>query len=116
MNDLIEAGRRVAARLFPAENTIDDAIIANASLQIALVTARRETQQPAGVIQLAIQDAVESAAALSEARRKMVGVHARIVKMRTEMGVPGYGFGCEAPCLQSDQPAEQAEATKLKAV
>lgn len=113
MNDQFEAGRRVAARLFPAENLIDDALIANASLQIALVTARRDAQQPAGVIQNAIQETIESATALGEARRKIVGVHARVVKLRDELGLPAHGYGCEAPCLPSSDPVSDKAALKV---
>ncbi len=99
MKSKIEAGRAVAARLFPAENAIDDAIVANASLQIALVLARKDTQQPCGTIQAAIEDAVASNVALSEARARIVSTHGRIVRLRDELGLPPVGYGCEAPCL-----------------
>ncbi len=114
MNDKIEAGRRVAARLFPAENAIDDAIVASASLQIALVKARQEAQQPSGTIQSALNDTVAASAALMEARRAIVGTHSKIVKLRDDLGLPTTGFGCEAPCVPTRGASK--EATNLKAV
>ena len=99
INDKIKAGKMVAARLFPAENSIDDALIATASLQIALLNARRDAQEPCGTIQEALAGTVASNAALIEARQAIVGAHAKIVKMRDRLGLPTTGYGCEAPCL-----------------
>jgi hypothetical protein len=113
MKEKIEAGRRVAARLFAAENAIDEAVVAAASLQISLVQARREAQEPCGTIQAALNDAVAASAALMEARRAMVGTHNKVVKLRDDLGLPTTGFGCETPCL----PPVQADAMpQLKAV
>ncbi len=114
MKEKIEAGRRVAARLFPAENAIDEALVASASLQIALVKARQETQQPCGVIQAALDDTVTASAALIEARRAIVGTHRKIVKLRDDLGLPTTGFGCAAPCLEGATSAK--ETAQLKAV
>jgi hypothetical protein len=113
MNDKIEAGRRVASRLFTAENAIDEALIAAASLQISLVEARRETRQPCGTIQAALNDAVAASAALMEARRAIVGTHGKIVKLRDDLGLPPTGFGCDRVCLP---PPEDEETPQLKAV
>lgn len=98
MNDKMEAGRRVAGRLFPAESTIDDALIANAALQLALLTTRRDIRQPFGFIQSALADTVASASALVEARRAVASTHGKILKMRETLGLPGSGFGCETVC------------------
>ena len=99
MNDKIKAGKLVAARLFPAENSIDDALIATAALQIALLNARRDAQEPCGTIQGALADTIATNAALIEARQAIVNGHAKIVKLRDKLGMPTTGYGCEAPCL-----------------
>jgi len=114
MNDKIEAGRRVASRLFTAENAIDEALIAAASLQISLVEARQETRQPCGTIQAALNDAVAASAALMEARRAIVGTHGKIVKLRDDLGLPETGFGCDRICIPP--PHEARETSQLKAV
>jgi hypothetical protein len=104
MNDKMEAGRRVASRLFPAENTIDEALLANAALQIALVGARRDIQAPCGTNQGMLADLVASNNALIEARQKLVGLHAKVVRAQRELGMEALPFGCERPCLNTDQP------------
>lgn len=113
MNDKIKAGKAVAARLFPAENAIDQALIANASFQIALLTARRETQEPCGTIQRALDGVVTSNQALLEARRSMVEAHAQIVRLRDKLGLPTTGYGCESPC---QPPIELEPQPHLRAV
>ncbi|HEX8639685.1 MAG TPA: hypothetical protein VF704_00870 [Allosphingosinicella sp.] len=113
MNDKIKAGKAVAARLFPAENAIDQALIASASFQIALLTARREAQQPCGTIQRALDEVVTSNQALLDARRAMVEAHAQVVRLRHKMGLPPTGYGCETPC---QPPIELEPQTHLKAV
>lgn len=113
MNEKIKAGKAVAARLFPAENAIDEALIANAAFQIALLTARQEAQQPCGTIQTALDGVVTSNRALMEARRAMVEAHAEVVRLRHKMGLPPTGYGCETPCLP---PIELEPQTHLRAV
>ena len=113
MNDKIKAGRAVAARLFPAENAIDQALIASASFQIALLTARREAQEPCGTIQRALDEVATSNQALMDARRAMVEAHAQVVRLRNKMGLPPTGYGCETPC---QPPIELEPQTHLKAV
>ena len=108
MNRKFEAGKRVAGRLFPAENSIDEALIANATFQIALVSARRDAQQPCGTIQAALAGAVSASQALIEARRATVEAHAEIVRLRDEMGLPTTGYGCMTPCLVSEEPETRA--------
>lgn len=113
MNEKIKAGKAVAARLFPAENAIDEALIANAAMQIALLTARQEAQQPCGSIQSALDGVVSSNQALLEARRAMVEAHAQVVRLRHKMGLPPTGYGCETPCMP---PIELEPQTHLRAV
>jgi hypothetical protein len=106
MKNKITAGKAVAARLFPAENTIDEALIANASLLVALLTARRDAQEPCGTIQGALDGTVDSNKALMDARRAIVSAHAQIVQLRDDLGLPTTGYGCETPCLptSAEQP------------
>ena len=107
MNKKLEAGKRVASRLFPAENTIDEALVANAALMIATVNARRELQAPCGVNQGALAELMAAGNLLIEARQKTVRAHAKFVQIRADEGMEEYPFGCEHPCLQADQqPAE----------
>jgi hydrogenase maturation factor len=110
MNRKIEAGRRLAARLFPAENTIDEALVASATLQIALVTARKDAREPCGRIQSALERAAAANQALVEARREAVHVHEEIVKMRDDLGLPTTGYGCEVACLMVQEPASKLQA------
>ena len=105
MNKNFEAGRSVAARLFPAENSLDEALLANASLEIELVTARRTMQAPCGTNQGMLDDLAAAKIALVEARGRMVRLHAKIVKARSEFGMDELPFGCEHPCLMADQEA-----------
>lgn len=114
MNDKIEAGRRVASRLFTAEDAIDEALIAAAALQVSLIEARQETGLPCGTIQAALNDAVAASAALMEARRAMVGTHRKIVKLRDDLGLDENDFGCVRVCLSPSHEAK--ETSQLKAV
>ncbi len=104
MNEKLEAGRRVASRLFPAENTIDEALVANASLVIATVTARRELQAPCGTNQSVLAELMAAGNHLIEARQKTVRAHARFVQIRADEKMEELPFGCERPCLMADQP------------
>ena len=108
MNKKLEAGQRVAARLFPAENTIDDALVANASLVIATVTARRELQAPCGTNQGVLTELMAAGNLLVEARQKTVRAHAKFVQIRADEGMDELEFGCQRPCLESTQPAPEA--------
>jgi len=108
MNEKYEAGRRVASRLFPAENTIDDALLAIAALQEAVVRARRHFQAPCGVNQTLLSELAASNAAIMEARSRMVRVHAKVVQVQRELGMEELPFGCESPCLMDDQPATES--------
>lgn len=113
MNEKLRVGQQVAARLFPTENSIDDALIASASLRIALITARRDIQEPCGKIQKALDENEACGAALLEARRKIVTTHASIVRLRDDLGLPPTGFGCETPCVELTAPQTEG---RLKAV
>lgn len=108
MNEKYQAGRSVAARLFPAENTIDDALLAAASLEIELVGARRVMQAPCGTNQGMLSDLAAAKAALVEARGNMVRLHAKIVKARNEFGMEELSFGCMHPCLGDETPPIEA--------
>lgn len=102
MKDKIEAGRRVVARLFPAENTIDDALVANAALTIATVEGRKVLQSPCGANQKALAALQAAGAHLVEARQATVLAHAEFVRIRADEGLETVPFGCDQPCLSTE--------------
>jgi len=112
MNKKIEAGHRVAQRLLPAENSIDTAIIDNAALVIALVSARREAEQPCAVIQKALDEAQTTAARLNDARRSIVDTHTQILRVRTKIGLGEVDYGCGSPCLPSAEKRSPVKAVE----
>jgi hypothetical protein len=111
MNDTFEAGKRVASRLFPSEKLIDDSLLANLSLQVALIEARRTANQPFATVQKALEESAAASTALVEARRATGRVHATIVRMRSDLGLPPTGYGCEVACI-----GDQQEPPMLKSV
>lgn len=104
MNKKVEAGHRVVARLFPAEDALDTAIIDNAALVIAMVKACRESRQPIGVIQSALTDAMDVCNTLVEARKSMVSTHLKLNKVREKLDMREINFGCEFKCPEMQFP------------
>jgi hypothetical protein len=100
----MRAGQRVAERLFPAENSIDTAIVENAALIIALVNGRKEAQLPATEVQDALRNTARGLATLIEGRGAICTTHSNIVELRDSLGLPTRGFGCESPCPPMPDP------------
>ncbi|MBO9711911.1 hypothetical protein [Sphingomonas sp.] len=116
MNRKIKAGQRVAERLFPAENSIDDAILQNAALMIALINGRKEAQLPATEIQDMLRNTAKGIATLIEGRGAICVTHSGIVELRDRHGLPTRGFGCESPCPTEVMPGVSGEQQGLSVV
>lgn len=110
----IEAGRRVADKLKPAQTAIDDAMLAWSGTLISIIAAGRETNQAQYVTQKLIDNTVATLETLRETRLNAVKVHSEIVRVKGKLGLDAVGYGCYEECLipfGSDQhtaPAAQA--------
>jgi len=94
----IEAGRKVAAELFPAENSIDAAIIATARLIIATIENRKQARLTMSDVHMALVAAGEGVTTLIQSRGAIASVHDEVVELRDRLNLPTKGYGCETGC------------------
>ena len=88
LNQRIAATRMVAEKLNATENAIDDALISASELTATFPVARREANVSPVVGQQAIALVGAAAAALQEARAKLVEAHFALADVRDELRVP----------------------------
>ncbi len=105
----IAAATMVAKELFEAEAAIDKALASIARLQAVLPEARVEANLSAVMGQDVIDQVARSLAAVVRVRRSIVGVHARLDELKTDIGLREMAMGGlmqKRPFLSVDpQPA-----------
>lgn len=107
LNDRITAARSVAEHLLPHEREIDDAVIRNARLTIALVEARQKARAPLPLGQEALRHVSNAAVCLADARSHINDAHMVLRDAQLELGIPNmtYGdYGATAAAPDTYQP------------
>ena len=109
----IKAARDIRRALHPAEEAIDDSILRQAELVIALVQGRRDASASIDSGHDALMHAAASLNALREVRGHMLACHRELVEVRDAHQLRAEDVGCTTACLGSSQ---QPEARGLQAV
>jgi O-succinylbenzoate synthase len=103
---VLPIARKVAAKLFAAEDAIDVAFAQTADLAGFLPEARQQARVSAVVGQPAVEQLVRVMAALSEARRVMVETHVAFASLQSDVGLRERNFG---GFIEKPAPTERAE-------
>lgn len=101
LNQRLAAARAVADELFPAEKVVDEAILRNAKLAIAVVEGRRSAKLPLMAGQEALGFVSQANVRLCEARGLLAEAHRAFRDTQIEIGLQAFGFGDEQPCPPS---------------
>ncbi|MFC3714388.1 hypothetical protein ACFOMD_17605 [Sphingoaurantiacus capsulatus] len=89
----VNIARQVADQLFAAETAIDTALAKTAALAGLMPSVREDARLSALVGQGAVERAIETMAALGEARRKIVETHKQLSITQKQMGLGPLNFG-----------------------
>ena len=101
MRERTEAAEMLAAKLFEAEATINQAITKTAELIAAMPEACVKAGLSASSGQPAVAEAVGAVAALSEARQRLGESHSSLAALQRKIGLGhvAFGPGQEKPLL-----------------
>lgn len=99
--EVIEAGRRVADKLKPAEMAIDDALLAWSGTLIAIIAAGRDAGQAQYVTQKLVARTVATIGSLNETRLNAVRVHSEIARVKNGLGLQVVDYGCYMDCFET---------------
>lgn len=87
------SGEAVAARLYRVEAAIDAALAETANFVAELPRARSAAYLSAVTGQQIFDDAIESLAAMNQARSRMVAAHNRLAALARKMGLDTLAVG-----------------------
>jgi hypothetical protein len=98
LNDRLQAARRIADALIPAETDIDAALASTSRLAAAVAEGRRETRLPIALCQESLAALAKASQALVEARAAIGAAHASLAEDRVKAGLRAYGMGDLGDC------------------
>lgn len=101
LNQRHAAARAVANELFPAEKVVDQAIVHNARMAIAVVEGRRAAKLPLTAGQEALGYVAEANVRLCEARGLLAEAHRAFRETQLEVGLKAFSYGDEQECPPS---------------
>lgn len=104
------AAQAVANELFPAEATVEDAIVHNAKLAIAVVEGRRSAKLPLSAGQEGLNLVGQANVRLIEARGLLAQAHRAFRDTQIEVGLSAFSYGDYQEC-----PPSKAEVRKVAA-
>jgi hypothetical protein len=92
-NERLAAAQRIAALLIPHEQEIDDAIIRNARLTMAMVEGRRAAKAPLTLGQQSLELIARANASLLEARGHVAKAHLELRDAQFALGLGAVSYG-----------------------
>ena len=95
LNQRHAAARAVANELLPAEKIVDEAIVRNAKLAIAVVEGRRSAKLPLTAGQEALGYVAQANLRLCEARGLLAEAHRSFRQTQAEIGLNAFSYGDE---------------------
>jgi hypothetical protein len=112
MKNKIAAGRRVAARLLPGEDSLDQTLATVHALEGEIIAAQAEMGVAPATYQAILGEVRATQAALKAARRNMRRVHVNVLRVRAEERMEEEEFGCTRVCLEQAQPTTVAQLNR----
>jgi len=98
LNQRHAVAQAVANELFPAEKVIDEAIVHNAKLAIAVVEGRRTAKLPLTAGQEGLDYIAQANVRLCEARGLLANAHRAFRDTQNEIGLKAFSYGDEQEC------------------
>jgi hypothetical protein len=98
LNQRLAFAKGVADELFPAEDSLESAIVHASRLAIALIEGRKTAKQPITMGQEGLALMSRAAAKLVEARGDIGAAHAAFRVAQNELGLRAVSFGDIYPC------------------
>lgn len=114
----LSTARKIMRMLVPAENNIDNAIVANAELIGSIIRGRMEMGAGLDLAHDAAQRAANSMARLFEAREEALRCHQELAESRDLLGLSGSDVGClpgKFTEARRERLAAQREASRARA-
>lgn len=108
LNQRLTAAKSVFAELVPTEELIEDAIVRNARLTIAIVEGRQSARLPITTGQESLAAISEVHAALVQARAQIGSAHAALARDKVDIGLGTRAMGDwgECPDIKSQSEAQ----------
>ena len=101
LNKRHEIAQSIAKELIPAEGEIDNVILRNARLTIAVVEGRRAAKMPLLAGQEGLALVTRANASLVEARGLIAAAHVAFRQTQSEAGLDAFCYGDVAECPPS---------------
>lgn len=93
LNQRHAAAQKVAAHLMPAEDDLQNSIVRNAQLQIAIVEARRDAGVPKNIGTEALVHLAGVSQSLAQAWRGMIEAHHALHEDQRLSGLGAFAYG-----------------------
>jgi hypothetical protein len=111
LNQRLAAAQAVADQLFPAEKVLDEAIVHNAKLAIAVIEGRHSAKLPLSAGQEALGYVTQANVRLCEARGLLAEAHRAFRETQVEVGLKAFSFGDLQECPPSSGELKLVQPT-----
>lgn len=101
LNARHKIAQTVASELIPAEHEVDQAIVRNARLAIAVVEGRKALRLPLTAGQEGLALVTQATATLAQARGYLAQAHIAFRKTQAELGLDAFSYGDLGDCPPS---------------
>jgi hypothetical protein len=116
LNQRLSAAQGVAKELFPAEETLENALLHTSRIVIALIEGRRHAKLPFATGQEGLERASAAAQLMVQARAELGAAHAAFRETQEEIGLRAVSFGDIWECPSKGESAPLTVVRDLKAV
>ena len=105
LNERHKLAKSVADELLPAEQDIDNAILHNSRLAIAVVEGRKALRLPLTTGQKGLELVTQATASLAQARGLLAQAHVAFRKTQSEIGLDAFAYGDLGECPPTTKTA-----------
>ena len=116
LNQRLSAAQGVAKELFPAEETLENALLHTSRIVIAVIEGRRHAKLPFGTGQEGLERAGAAASLLIQARAELGAAHVAFRETQEEIGLRAVSFGDIWECPTKGEGAAERVVQQLRAV
>ncbi|MEO5774291.1 MAG: hypothetical protein ABIQ32_09270 [Sphingomicrobium sp.] len=116
LNQRLSAAQGVAKELFPAEETLENALLHTSRIVIAVIEGRRTAKLPFGTAQEGLERAGAAASLLIQARAELGAAHLAFRETQEEIGLRAVSFGDIWECPSKGESAPATIVQPLRAV